>query len=125
MRFPFHAAAPGDFDSMLQFWAANRTDDEESDVQQWLRACTDGDNHMADPDAFFAAFVETCRSHTSAVFGFAGIYYIVDSHRNDPGTGRKSDDTGCAVVLRVMGLGNLLRYFRHYCRRVKLTMVGN
>ena len=122
--FSFHAAAD-DFDGMIEFWAAQGTDDEEADVQQWLREqCTDGENHMTHPDALFAAFLETSRSHTSAVLGFAGTYYVVDSHRNDQVTGRKSQDgAGCAVVLRVTGLDNLLRYFRHICTRVKLTMV--
>lgn len=106
--------------------SSNRgTNDEEADVQRWLREqCSDGENLMTDPDALFAAFLETSRSQTSAVFGFAGTYYIVDSHRNDQVTGRKSQDHGCAVVLRVTGLDNLLRYFRHICTRVKLTMVS-
>lgn len=123
--FSFNAVAPEDIDNMVDFWAAPGAD-EDADVERWLQECINGEKHLADPDAIFAAFLETARKHTSAVFGYAGTYYVLDSHRNELGTGHKSqDETGRAVVIRIAGLENLMRYLRHVSVRVKLTMVDS
>ena len=66
-----------------------------------------------DPDAHVGAFIETCRGSTCALVGASGVFFVLDSRGYDVFTGHKCGrEDGRAVILRLEGLSELLRFLR-------------
>lgn len=84
------------------------------DVQAWSNDPRVLNSYLfQDPDAHVGAFIETCRGSTCALVGASGVFFVLDSRGYDVFTGHKCGrEDGRAVILRLEGLSELLRFLR-------------
>lgn len=95
-------------------YAGHADADSDQDVQAWQNDPSVLDSSLfGDPAETIGAFIETSRGSTCALVGQNDVFFVLESHGCDPVTGLKcGSEDGRAVILRLEGLGELLRFLR-------------